>query len=83
MMAIAATNPRRGDRDRSMRAPTTGPPMAADAVSDATMYEPVVALPMVAMAATRSAGPADSVADRANVAVPRYAGREDLVTAPP
>jgi hypothetical protein len=57
-----------------MMAPTTGPPTAAEAVSEATMYDAVVALPRVAMAATSSAGPADSVADLERVAVLRYAG---------
>ena len=59
--------------------------MAADAVSEATMYEPVVALPMVAIDTTSRAGPAASVADRESVAVVRYAGSAFLVvvTAPP
>ena len=84
MMAMAIANPARGERARSMRAPTTGPPMAADAVSDATMYDPVVALPIVAIETTSSAGPAASVADRESVAVERYAGSAFLgaVTAP-
>jgi hypothetical protein len=85
MMAIAIANPRRGDRARSMSAPTMGPPTAADAVSEATMYDPVVALPIVAMETTSSAGPAASVADRDSVAVVRYAGSafRGAVTAPP
>jgi hypothetical protein len=52
MIAIAIAKPRRGDRARSISAPTTGPPIAADAVSEATMSEPVVALPRVAIDTT-------------------------------
>ena len=37
----------------------------------AATYDPVVALPRTATATTRRAGPADSVADRASVAVTR------------
>ena len=59
--------------------------MAADAVSEATMYDPVVALPIVAIDTTSSAGPAASVAERDIVAVVRYAGSAFLgaVTASP
>ncbi len=48
------------------------------------MYEPVVALPMVAIDTTSRAGPAASVAERDSVAVVRYAGSAFLgvVTAP-
>jgi hypothetical protein len=61
-------NPRRGDLARSMSAPTTGPATAAAAVRDATMYEPVLALPSTAIEHTSRAGPEDSVAERASVA---------------
>jgi hypothetical protein len=63
-----AAKPRRAEEDRSIRAPAMGPAMAAVTVSEATRYEPVLALPRTAMVVTRSAGPADSAADRASVA---------------
>lgn len=71
MTAIEAAKPRRAEAERSISAPATGPATAAAAVSDATRYEPVVALPMTAIVETSRAGPADSVAERARVEVAR------------
>jgi hypothetical protein len=78
MTSMARAKPRRGAAVLSRRAPTIGPPTAADAVREATTYDPVVALPITAIVTMRRAGPADSVPERASVAVVRYGRSVEL-----